>query len=369
MKYNWQHSDWPNFHFELQDCEGLLRTYLQNAGKLEGALRSLKTSERDESIVELLTAEAIKTSEIEGEFLSRADVASSIRKQLGMTVVGEYRDRRAQGIAEAMVSARNTFDAPLTEAALFEWHTSLLAHNQGLRVGSWRTHEDPMQIVSGAMGFERVHFEAPPSSVVEREMTHFLEWFNSTAPQGPDELVHAPVRAAIAHLYFESIHPFEDGNGRIGRIVAEKALAQTTGYPGLSSLSHTIEQNKKEYYRQLEKAQRSNEVSDWVNYFVGTVVDGQKFAQSTVDFTLMKSRYFDRYSSFLNAAQLKAVQRMFSEGPAGFEGGMTASKYSRLARVSKATGTRHLSDLLKLGAFTVEGHGRSTRYQLCFDAL
>ena len=193
MKYNWQQSDWPNFQFQIQDSEGLLRSYLQNAGKLEGALRSLKDSERDESITELLIAEAIKTSEIEGEFLSRADVASSIRKQLGMSMLGESKDRRAQGIAEAIISARKTFESPLTEATLFDWHSSLLAHNQGLRVGSWRTHQDPMQIVSGAMGFERIHFEAPPSSFVEREMTHFLEWFNSTAPQGPDEMVHAPV--------------------------------------------------------------------------------------------------------------------------------------------------------------------------------
>lgn len=369
MRYNWQQTDWPKFQYQISDIEDLLLSYIQNAGRLEGALRSLRDSEREESIMELLIAEAIKTSEIEGEFMSRADVASSIRNQLGITNQKQAKDQRAHGIAEILVSARNTFNTPLTESTLLKWHSSLLAHEKGLQIGRWRTHEAPMQIVSGAIDFERMHFEAPPSSSLQGEMTAFIKWFNTTGPDGSKVIIHAPVRAAIAHLYFESIHPFEDGNGRIGRALAEKALAQSTGYPGLSSLSFTIERNKKEYYRQLEKAQRSNEISDWIKYFVSTVAEGQKFAQEIVDFTLLKSKYFDRYSKQLKTTQLKVIQRMLSEGPGGFKGGMTATKYSRLTRVSKATATRHLSELLKFGALAVRGQGRSTRYYLNFEEL
>lgn len=369
MRYNWQQQDWPNFHYRVHEIEELLFFYLQHAGKLEGALRSLREVEREESISELLISEAIKTSEIEGEFINRADVASSIRKQLGLDVRDHSKDQRAVGIAQVLVSARKTFDLPLSKAMLLEWHASLLAHEKRLVIGRWRTHQEPMQIVSGAIGFERVHFEAPPSANLEDEMNAFIQWFNDTAPYGPNAIVHAPVRAAIAHLYFETIHPFEDGNGRIGRAIAEKALAQTTGYPGLASLSYTIEQNKNEYYRQLEKAQRANEISEWIRYFVKIIVEGLKFAQKTVDFTLVKSKYFDHYSKQINPIQLKVIQRMFSEGPSGFEGGMTASKYSRLTRVSKATATRHLADLVQVGALLVQGQGRSTRYHLNFDKL
>jgi Fic family protein len=369
MRYNWQQKDWPHFQYHINDIEPLLLAYLKNASKLEGALTSLNQTQREESIIELLIAEAIKTSQIEGEFFSRADIASSIRKELGLVVRDQNQNDRADGIARVLVSARDSFNQPLSKAMLFDWHAALLAHERALEVGCWRTHSEPMQIVSGPIGFEIVHFEAPPSSTLEEEMSRFIQWFNDTAPDGPLAMVHAPVRAAIAHLYFESIHPFEDGNGRMGRAVAEKALAQTTGFPGLASLSYTIEQNKKEYYVQLEKAQRSNDISEWIRYFVNVIVKGVRFAQEIIDFTLLKSKFFDLYTDQINAVQLKVIQRMFAEGPSGFEGGMTASKYSRLTRVSKATATRHLTDLAKLGAFAVTGQGRSTRYHLNLNEM
>lgn len=367
MRYNWQLSDWPRFQFQTAEIEPLLRAYLQNSGKLEGAIRTLGELEREETIIELLIAESIKTSEIEGEFLSRADVASSIRRNLGLHDGVEGADQRARGIAEVMVSARYSFADPLTERMLLSWHAALLSHEPRMDAGRWRSHAEPMQIVSGAIGFERVHFVAPLSSVVRAEMKRFLQWFNATAPGGADlseVAVHAPIRAAVAHLYFESIHPFEDGNGRMGRVLAEKALAQTTGFPNLTSLSITIERNKKEYYAQLERAQRSLEITPWVQYFVGEIVEGQRFAQDIVDFTLRKSRYFDRFRTEFNPAQRKVIDQMFDAGPSGFQGGMTASKYSRLARVSKATATRHLVDLAQKGALVIEGQGKTTRYQI-----
>ena len=364
MKYNWQQSDWPHFQFKTHEIDHLLLNYLQNAGRLEGALRSFDKSNREETIIELLIAEAIKTSEIEGEFLSRADVASSIRKNLGFSQHKLSGDRRARGIGQLMVMTRRSYKDPLTESMLMDWHNALLSHDSKVKVGQWRTHEEPMQIVSGPIGFERVHFEAPPSHRIPPEMESFIRWFNDTAPNGPTPIQHAPVRAAIAHLYFESIHPFEDGNGRIGRAIAEKALAQTTGYPGLTSLSMTLEQKKKDYYFHLERAQRSNEVSEWVTYFVHVILQGQAFTKEIIEFTLKKSRYLDKIGDHLNTHQHKVIQRMFAEGPSGFDGGMTAGKYSRITRVSKATATRHLKELTEIGALQKVGQGRSTRYHL-----
>jgi Fic family protein len=313
----------------------------------------------------MMVVEAIKTSEIEGEFLSRKDVASSIRNNLGLVhQAEEIKDLRAKGIAELMIDVHNSYTKELTEQKVFLWHRALLSHTNNILVGGWRTHEDPMQIVSGAMGKEKVHFEAPPSDRIPLEMTQFINWFNSTAPVQQNAIRHAPIRAAVAHIYFESIHPFEDGNGRIGRTLAEKALAQTTGHPQLISLSAAIEKDKKAYYQALEKAQRSNEITDWVIYFVDLIVKAQEYAQELINFTLQKTKYFDRFKDQLNSRQLKVINRMLSEGVDGFEGGMNAAKYKRIAKTSKATATRDLQGLLELGAITIEGQGRSTRYHL-----
>ena len=167
-----------------------------------------------------------------------------------------------------MIDLRQSFNKPLTEEKLFFWHSLLLRENKRLEVGQWRTHEEPMQVISGSMGKEKIHFEAPSSTQVPREMNTFIRWFNETAPGGTQEIKYAPVRSAIVHLYFESIHPFEDGNGRIGRALAEKALSQTIGRPVILSLSRTIEAKKKDYYAALAKAQRSNEITGWITYFV-----------------------------------------------------------------------------------------------------
>jgi Fic family protein len=244
----------------------------------------------------------------------------------------------------------------------------LMGQNKRIKAGKWRTHKDPMQVVSGVIGKEKVHFEAPPSKRVPQEMHAFIQWFNDTAPGGIHEMKKAPVRSALAHLYFESIHPFEDGNGRIGRAIAEKALSQTIGRPVLLSLSRTIEANKAAYYQSLEQAQRSNEVSAWVAYFVGTVLDAQIEAETQVDFTLRKTRFLDRYKPLLNDRQEKVLTRMLAEGPTGFEGGMQARKYIAITGASKATATRDLKHLLDIGAFTLvdSAGGRSTRYALNF---
>jgi Fic family protein len=221
-----------------------------------------------------------------------------------------------------------------------------------------------MQVISGTVGKEKIHFEAPPSGKVPEEIKQFLKWFNDSAPGGNSEIRKAPLRSAIAHLYFESIHPFEDGNGRIGRAVAEKALSQTLGRPVILSLSKTIEANKKAYYNALQKGQRSNEITDWIRYFAEVILSAQREARQLIEFTLKKSIFFDRFKAQLNERQLKVIRKMFEAGPDGFEGVMNATKYISITKTSKATATRDLQLLAEIKAFLISGGGRSTRYSL-----
>ena len=365
--YNWQQNDWPQFQYSTENVEKELLQFAEKMGRVSGILEGISASARQEMIVDTLLAEAIKTSEIEGQYPDRKDVLSSIRKNLGLLTSPVYiKDKSASGLGELMMDVRNTFAETLTEEKLFNWHRLLLSGNTRIAAGVWRNHEDPMQVVSGAMGKEKVHFEAPPSALVPQEMKQFIGWFNATAPGAPQEMNKAPIRAAIAHLYFESIHPFEDGNGRIGRAIAEKALSQTTGRPVLLSLSRTIEADKNRYYSALEKAQRANEITDWINYFVHTTLAAQTEAEAQVEFTLKKAKFFDRYRDQLNERQQTVVRRMLEEGPTGFEGGMNARKYIGITKTSKATATRDMQQLLDIGAFVLAGKAgvRSISYQL-----
>lgn len=367
--YNWQQKDWPQFRFTLDGVEDDLLVFSEKLGRVSGILEALPEETRLETLVEIILVEAIKTAAIEGEYPDRQDVLSSIRKNLGLQGSVQYiRDKSAAGLGELMIDVRKTCKEPLTEAKLFAWHKMLFGGYKNIEVGKWRTHEEPMQIISGPLGKQKVHYEAPPSQQVPEQMKSFIKWFNDTAPGGEQELKKAPVRAAIAHLYFETIHPFEDGNGRIGRAVAEKALSQTIGRPVMLSLSRTIEANKKDYYAALEKAQYSNEISSWINYFVKATVDAQIEAERQIDFTLRKAKFFDKYKDQLNDRQRTAIVRMMEEGPVGFEGGMNARKYIGITKSSKATATRDMQHLLEIGAFVLAGKagGRSTSYQVNF---
>jgi Fic family protein len=369
-KYNWQQKDWPLFKFSLDSVEDDLLFFSEKVGRVSGILEGLPEETKQDVIVDIILAEAVKTSEIEGEYPSRKDVLSSIRKNLGLHHSSEQiKDKSAAGLGELMIDVRKTFKEPLTEAKLFAWHKMLLRENKQLEVGQWRTHEEPMQIISGAMGKEKLHYEAPPSSKVPKEMKKFIQWFNDTGPGGKNEIKKAPVRSAVAHLYFETIHPFEDGNGRIGRAIAEKALSQTIGRPVMLSLSRTIEARKNIYYDSLKKAQRSNEITSWVAYFVGTALDAQKEAETQIDFTLKKTKFFDRFKNELNDRQLTVIKRMLEEGAKGFKGGMNAKKYIGITKTSKATATRDMQQLLEIGAFVPVGKagGRSTNYQIAID--
>lgn len=363
--YNWQQPDWPDFKYDLQPFEDVLFTIAEETGHVSGMLKALPENIQMEAIINTMVAEAIKTSEIEGEYISRHDVVSSIRNKLGLNKVPDtIKDKRAKGIGELMVDVRNTFAEAITEEKLLEWHSALLKQSQNINVGAWRKDHAPMQVISGRIGKGKIHFEAPPSVNVPHEMSRFIQWFNDTAPGGKKEIKKAPVRAAIAHLYFESIHPFEDGNGRIGRAIAEKALSQSIGRHIVLSLSRTIEANKNDYYKALEEAQRGNEITGWIKYFVNAVLDAQQQAKQLIDFTLKKAKYFDRLREDLNERQLKVINEMLDIWPEGFEGGMTAKKYISITRVSKATATRDLQALTELAAITPTGRGRNVHYTL-----
>lgn len=365
MKYNWQQKDWRQFRYnEAAFTENAL-SFMAMAGQSIGYLNGLPDSEQAESIIALLVNEAIKTSSIEGEFISRVDLISSIRKNLGYaTPAFHIKDKRSEGIAKLLVIVREDFESDLTETILFSWHQLLMSGNNYINAGQYRKHAEPMQVVSGAIGKEEVHFEAPPSAEVDAEMQSFFAWFNATTPTGKTPMHNLLIRAAIAHLYFETIHPFEDGNGRIGRIIAEKALAQGLKRPILMSLSTAIEADKKTYYTTLKTAQSTNDVTEWVIYFTAIILKAQQLFIETINFTLKKTKFFERYQSQLNGAQTKVLSRMLQDGEEKFEGGMNAKKYQSISKVSKATATRHLQDLVEKGILISEKGGRSTQYQV-----
>ncbi len=364
MAWNWQKPDWPNFRWDRARLETAEKQFLVSGGVFVGTVRHLGKEEHDQLTIEAMSTEAVTTSEIEGEILDRASVQSSLRKQLGLAT-DERRVRPAErGIAEMMVDVYRSFAEPLTAEMLFRWHRMVTSGSRNLRdVGRYRTGAEPMQVVSGPIGEARVHFEAPPLSRVPSEMERFVAWFNRTAP-GREEPLPALTRAGIAHLYFESIHPFEDGNGRIGRAIAEKALAQSLGQPTLTALAATTLARRKNYYEALEAANKENDITRWVMWFAGVAIEAQRRTIALVEFLIDRTKLLDRLQGQLNPRQEKALLRMFREGPEGFRGGLSAGKYSTITGASPATTTRDLADLVAKGALVREGERRYARYNL-----
>jgi len=358
--YNWQNKDWASFTYKHLNINDVVSYFVKLSDETKALLQQKSLAEQQEEMLCFLISEAEKTSEIEGEYISRQDLASSIRNKLGINTPPEsIKDRRAKGIADLLVEVRSSHKKRLTEAAIKNWHKLLFDGSKAVRAGKYRTGDAPMQIVSGAIGKETVHYEAPPSVRVPQEMKDFVQWYNACEVKNTAD---ALIKTSVAHLYFESIHPFEDGNGRIGRAIAEKCLLQSLGAPVLFSISTIIEKNKKQYYDALKNAQNSLEISDWIAYFAGVILQAQAEAVQIVKFSLYKTAFFDRYKTELNERELKAINKMFDAGFGGFEGGMTAKKYMSIARASKATATRDLQHLAKIGAFIAQGSGRNVHY-------
>ncbi|MFM1963353.1 MAG: hypothetical protein RLZZ172_2198 [Bacteroidota bacterium] len=364
--YNWEHKNWPTFKYNLDGLEDKLLEINATVNHVVGAVSSLPDELQTETIVQVMVAEALKTSEIEGEFFSRIDIMSSIKKNLGLATDKFPSNKNTIGLGKMLMDIRNTFNEPLTEKKLLQWHALLMSNNKKINAGVYRTGQEPMQIISGSVSDPTIHFEGPPSSRVPDEMTQFIAWFNQEKLNEKDWRLNAPpVKAAIAHVYFESIHPFEDGNGRIGRAIAEKTLSKGFGRPLFLSLSKTIEKNRKEYYNELKEAQHKLDITQWINWFVNIVSMAQGETNQLVTFTIKKMQFFDRFKKQFNERQTKVINRMLEEGPDSFEGGINAKKYMSITSCSKATATRDLQDLKEIGAIDqMSGAGRSTRYSL-----
>lgn len=366
MTWNWQKPDWPHFRFHTDRLGQQEALFLRQSGVVVGTVRHLSDDERLLRVIDLISTEALKTSEIEGELLDRDSVQSSLRRQFGLHTDARRVRPAEQGIAQVLTDLYHRFAEPLDEQTLFQWHRWLMQGRTDLKdMGAYRTHMDPMQVVSGAIYEPHVHFEAPPSAQVPEEMQRFCAWFNESASNGANPLP-ALTRAGVAHLYFESIHPFEDGNGRIGRALAEKALAQWAGQPSLTALSLLINKHRSEYYTQLELANKELEIDDWLSWFADIVLAAQNHTLSWLEFLIAKTKLLDRLRGLLNERQEKALLRIMREGPEGFRGGLSAGNYAAITGAPAATATRDLVHLVELGALVRTGQLKGTRYWLPF---
>jgi len=364
MTWNWQQPDWPNFIYDTKALEPLEQQFLGQAGEFVGAYRHVGAEDQDTLKIDLISEEAVKTSEIEGEILNRDSVQSSLRAQLGLGAEAPDVKQAERGISKMMLDLYRNYADPLSDQTMLEWHKMLLAGDKDIKViGGYRTHADAMQVVSGPIHKRTVHFEAPPSARAPAEMKRFVAWFNDSAPGGKKALP-ALTRAALAHLYFICIHPFEDGNGRIGRALAEKALAQNLGQPTLIALAYTIERKRKDYYAELEHNNKRLRIDDWMMYFANTVLQAQDNTIKRVDFYIAKAKFYEKFRVQLNERQAKVVARMFREGVDGFKGGLAADNYISISKTSRATATRDLQDLVEKGALAKTGELRHTRYFL-----
>jgi len=364
MIWNWQQEDWPNFSYGKTSLEEAEAKFLRQSGVLQGSYKHIGDEDKAILTVDLMSDEAYKTSEIEGEILNRASLDSSIRRHFGLAADKGKIAPAERGIADMMVDLYRNYADPLTHESLFAWHKMIMSGRTDMKdAGRYRTHKEAMQVVSGAIYKPKVHFEAPPSKTMTREMTRFISWFNKTAPNGSMPLP-ALTRAGIAHLYFVCIHPFEDGNGRIGRGLAEKALAQSFGQPSLIALSYTIQAHRKAYYDALERNNKDNEIDDWLAYFSETILTAQEYTQASVEFLINKTRLYDKVRGTLNVRQEKVLARLFREGVEGFKGGLSAEKYISITGAPRATATRDLHDLVEKGVLLRTGERKSTRYWL-----
>ena len=363
--WNWMLKDWPRFSYKADALQALEFRFSEKSGTVLGVLKHLDETSKDNFLVEILSDEALKTSEIEGEILNRESVQSSIKKNLGLAVEKRKVSPAEYGISEMMVDLYLNYNQPLTDNRLFLWHKMITNGRRDLTdIGCYRTHADPMQVVSGRLDAQKVHFEAPPSEKVPKEMEQFVSWFNLVHKEKEKQRILPLAKAGIAHLYFVSIHPFEDGNGMIARALAEKSLAQSFFRPSLISLSSTIEANKKLYYSSLEKSNTTLEITDWLVYFAQTILEAQEKTIKSIDFLIEKTKFFDRFSKELNERQIKVIHRLFEAGYEGFKGGLSADNYKTIAKTSASTATRDLQDLTERKLLLKTGSLKSTRYYL-----
>lgn len=365
--YLWESVAWPNFAWDDAGLSPLLAQVSREQGLLLGKMETLGFELRSEAQLHTLTEDVVKTSEIEGEHLEADQVRSSIARQLGMDIAGLVpSDRNVDGIVEMMLDATGNYGDPLTDERLFAWHASLFPTGrrgmQRIRVGEWRDDSNgPMQVVSGPMGREKVHYEAPPAERIREEMAQFLRWYEEPGESDPILV------AGLAHLWFVTIHPFDDGNGRIARAIADMALARSeASSQRFYSLSAQIRRERKDYYSKLEWTQKGElDVTRWQTWFLECLQRAIASAEDRLESVLVKARFWERFGKeAMNERQIKVLNRVLD----GFAGKLTSSKWAKLAKCSQDTAARDINNLLERGVLKKNpGGGRSTSYSLLVE--
>jgi Fic family protein len=363
-KYIWQAGDWPNWHFDLAALAGPMAEVSRAQGLLMGRLADVGMALRDQASLAALTEDVVKTSEIEGEQLNVESVRSSIARKLGVDIGALAPvDRHVEGVVEMVLDATANCDASVSRERLFGWHAALFPTGYSglamIKVGGWRDDANgPMEVVSGPIGRQRVYFEAPPADRLEAEISRFLDWLNGPANEPP------LLKAGLGHLWFVTLHPFDDANGRIARAIGDLLLARADGSPQrLYSLSAQIQRERKAYYDILERTQKKSlDVTEWLAWFLDTLHRSVDEAKHTLDAVLAKARFWQRWATTpLNERQVKLLNKLLD----GFDGKLTSSKWAAIAKCSPDTALRDINDLLALGVLR-KSHagGRSTSYVL-----
>jgi Fic family protein len=369
MPWIHEHKQWPRFTWDEKAIATKLTECRFEQGKLLGKMMALGFELQQEASLDTLTSDITKSSAIEGEYLNRSEVRSSVARRLGLNITdAKPVSRDVDAIVEMMLDATQNYREPLTIERLLNWHAALFPSGRSglfkIRVGTWRTDQTgPMQVVSGPVGRETVHFEAPAASRLNNEMFAFTQWFET------ENAIDPVIRAGLAHLWFVTIHPLEDGNGRIARAIADMALARADETASrFYSMSSQLEAERKAYYAQLEHQQRATpDVTDWLNWFIGCFGRAIATADTTLEMVLTKARVWDKANkSAINARQTLVLNRMLD----GFKGHMNTSKYAKIAKCSNDTALRDIQDLLRAGIFEKNAAGgRSTSYRLTDIAI
>ncbi|MDD6777423.1 MAG: Fic family protein [Bacteroidales bacterium] len=369
QKYLWQDEQWPAMRCDDAVLAPLLAEVNMLRGRLAGTMMMCGLREKCDSMLTAMTSEVSGSAEIEGELLNRNSVRSSIARQLGLDHAGlPVPDHYTEGVVQVMLDATHNYRQELTPQRLFGWHAALFPTGYSgmchITVGAWRTGSEAMQVVSGAMGKEKVHFEAPPSDAVEKMMTHFLQWVNNDS-----NCIDPIVRAAVAHLWFVTIHPFDDGNGRIGRTITEWLLARADGSAQrFYSLSAEILSHRNDYYHHLENAQKGSiDVTEWVAWFLSVLRQALLSALATTGRISLKTRFWDAHRNTpLNDRQRKVLNRLLD----GFDGNLTSTKWYKINHCSQDTASRDINDLIAKNILQKApgSAGRNTHYQLCLPS-
>lgn len=367
----WQQPDWPDFNWQAERLTPLLRECVQAQGQLMGMAGSVGDSLGAQTELDALLQNIVTSSAIEGEQLNVGSVRSSLARRLGLKFIdGDKVSQRSEGLAQLMLDATRRFAEPLTLERLLEWHQWLFPDQEAdltarsMHVGTLRGGE-PMQVVSGRIDRPTVHFEAPPRQGLEQQLDQFLQWFEASQHQ---TALDPMLRAGIAHFWFVTLHPFDDGNGRLTRTITDLALAQGEAQAiRFYAMSASILENRSGYYRILESSQKATlDITEWLTWFLQTLLSSLQQAITRIESVLGKTRFWQAHrESELSVEQIKVLNRLLDGGERGFEHGISAGQYQAVAKVSKATATRHLAELLEKGCLQrLPGGGRSTRYQV-----